>query len=111
MSFMMVIMLFVSMANFAMSLYMFMDKMGTDGIRSWWAFFSMNLALLLKRPISVKPHLEYYSPYQATENFFLLKVYKCSHERHFKLISGNYTTIVPEKGIIEIDGKPLKQKP
>lgn len=112
----MTLMLLLSIANFTMSFYIFMDRFGTlkagfDGIRTQWAFFVMNLALLFKRPIIVKPHIEYYSPYQATENFYLLKIYNCSHERYFKLISGSYTTIVPERGIIEINGKPLNNKP
>lgn len=109
----MTIMLLLSLANFTMSFSIVMERFGTlkagmDGIRTQWAFFVMNLSLIFKRPIIVKPHLEYYSPYQATENFFLMKIYKCSHERYFKLISGSYTTIVPERGILEIDGKPFK---
>lgn len=112
----MIIILLLSLANFTMSFSIVMDRFGTmkagiDGIRTQWAFISMNIALILKRQILVKPHLEYYSPYQATEHFFLLKIYKCSHERYFKLISGSYTTIVPERGIIEIDGKPFNIKP
>lgn len=73
-----------------------------------YAFFIININLLFKKKIIVKPHLEYYSSHQATEHFYLLKIYECSHERFFKLISGSYTTIVPERGIYEIDGKSLK---
>lgn len=115
MSIVMTLMLILAFANFGILLSIFMERFGTledgiDGIKMQWAFFLMNLKLLFKRQIIVKPHLEYYSRYQATENFYLLKIYVCSHERFFKLISGNYTTIVPERGIIEIDGKPIKTK-
>lgn len=75
-----------------------------------WDLFIMNLRLLYEDKIVVRPHLEYYSAYQSSEKFYLLKTYKCSHETFFKLISGKYTTIVPERGIFEIDGKPLKPK-
>ena len=75
------------------------------------AYFIMNINLLFKKRIIVKPHIEYYSPKQVTEHFYLVKIYGCSHERYFKLISGSYTTIVPESGIFEIDGVPLYLNP
>lgn len=115
MSIALALILIVAIANFAMSLSIFMERFGTleagvYGIKMQWAFFIMNLKLLFKRQIIVRPHLEYYSGYQATEHFYLLKTYKCSHQRFFKLISGSYTTIIPEHGIIDIDGKPFKPK-
>lgn len=111
----MTVMFVLAIANFGMSLSIFMERFGTlergiYGVKMQWAFFIMNLKLLFKRQIIVKPHIEYYSPYQATEHFYLLKIYSCSHEKYFKLISGSYTTIVPEHGILEIDGKPFKTK-
>lgn len=75
------------------------------------AYLIMRINLLFKKKIMVRPRIEHYSPRQATENFYLVKIYKCSHERHFKLMSGSYTTIVPESGIFEIDGVPLHPNP
>lgn len=115
MSFFMTFMMILMIANFGMSLSIFMERFGTFkvgiyDIRTQWAFFAINIALLFKKKIIVKTHIEYYSQYQATEHFYLLKTYKCSHERFYKLISGSYTAIVPERGILELtyDEKTFK---
>lgn len=99
------------MANILVTSISLMREFGLFENRSFQEeleFAVMNANLLFKKKILVKPHLEYYSHLQATEHFYLLRTYRCSHERYFKLISGSYTTIVPEHGILEIDGKPFK---
>lgn len=70
-----------------------------------WAF--MNIRLLFKKKVVVRPHIQHYTSKQGSDQFYLLKTYKCSHSRHFKLISGAYTTIVPDSEVHDINGKPL----
>lgn len=101
------------MANILMTAFRLMSEFGlfeNRKIQDQCAYLIMNINLLFKKKIIVKPHIEYYSEYQGSEHFYLIKTFKCSHERFFKIISGSYTTIVPEHGIYEIDGEPIKTK-
>lgn len=95
-------------ANFFMMLFIFLKIGGFGKIE--WEWMWVSLFLLLQRKIPIKPHIQHYSPHQRTQEFHLVKTYRCSHERFFKLISGTYTTIVPESEIYEIYNKPFKQK-
>lgn len=99
----------VMAANFFMLLFLFVKIGGFDNSIEW-KYIKMGFALLLRKKISVKPHIQHYSPNQADTYFYLMKTYKCSNARFFKIISGGYTTIVPETEIHELDNKPFKSK-
>lgn len=91
----------VLMANFVMMTIVLLKIGGFEKTLQWeWIF--VNFVLLFKRKIIVRPQIQHYSPHQRTQQFYVAKTYKCSHERFFKLISGTYTTIVPESEILEI---------
>lgn len=99
----------ILVANFFMMLFLFFKMGGFKNTIEWqWLF--VNFVLLFRRKIPIRPHIQHYSPNQRTPDFFLVKTYKCSEQRFFKIMSGTYTTIVPESEIYDLVNNPIKQK-
>lgn len=96
-------------ANFIMLLFIFLKIGGFGKIE--WEWMLVRLLLLFKRKITVKPHIQHYRPNQWAADFFLVKTYKCSEQRFFKIMSGTYTTIVPMSEIYEIKYGETTEKP
>ena len=74
------------------------------GIRRELVYLVMGIRLLFTKKIIIKVHPNYSSIHQWTDNYYLLKIIKCSDQRYFKVISGDFVTVVPESAIQEIDG-------
>lgn len=81
-------------------------------IRKEWAFIFMGWKLLFRRAIPIRIHPAHSSIHQWTDEYYLLKIIKCSDQRYFKVISGDFITIIPESAIQQIDGiEPAKYQP
>lgn len=84
------------------------DKMGGFGRNSTLEFMSTKIRILFGKKIYVHPHIQHYSPKMKTGGFVLVKEYKCSDGKYYKLASGSYTIIVPEDEIHSMGGKRIQ---